>query len=102
MSHYVGANMALVNALSLDSDLTFKYERSIIDRATTHKVIVGEVMHAAAPGYPVTEFKIKATYGFNTAKVANAFLYGFAVMKDIGDGINIIDGIDPHYVRRLD
>jgi len=101
MSTYVDANSALVIALSEESkDYEFKYTRVMTDGATSHRIIMGRMMCKCESSYP-EYFDIISTYGFPTAKEANAFLNGLIAMNDLVLGTPVTAKDDPHYVIKF-
>ena len=97
MGTYVDANTVLVQALSEENrDFEFKYEKVTIEGKTSHRIIIGKIMHKCEAGYPQF-FDIISTYGFPTAKGANAFLNGLIALNDLNLGTPITAN-DPHYV----
>lgn len=97
MGAYVDANTALVVALSEESkDFEFQYERVTTEGIISHHIVIGKIMHKCEAYYPEF-FDIISTYGFKTAKEANAFLNGLIAMNDLGLGTPITAN-NPHYV----
>jgi len=98
MGAYVDANGSLVQSLSQENeDLEFRYTRVMAEGRTSHRVIIGRIMHKCEAFYP-ERFEVLSTYGFPTAKEANAFLNGLIVMNDYNNHCPVNVEEDPHYV----
>ncbi len=102
MGNYVDANSTLVEVLSKESVYEVRYERVMEEgKKTSQRILIGEMTTVNDGVVWDRQFILDATYGFATAKNANAFLNGLITMNDLRWKTSIRVEDDPHYVITL-